>query len=88
MDNSELLHMLEVPESLKSKVEEAVTVLRDHQVKEQDQVSPLSLFHLLLLLSPFSHSSSLSLFLPAYIHCAALCASGSNRGLAELSGQS
>ena len=28
MDNSELLHMLEVPESLKSKVEEAVTVLR------------------------------------------------------------
>ena len=36
MDNSELLHMLEVPESLKSKVEEAVTVLRDHQMKEQD----------------------------------------------------
>ena len=36
MDNSELLHMLEVPESLKSKVEEAVTVLRDHQTKEQD----------------------------------------------------
>ena len=44
MDNSELLHMLEVPESLKSKVEEAVTVLRDHQVKEQDQVGlPLPL---------------------------------------------
>lgn len=37
MDNSELLHMLEVPESLKSKVEEAVTVLRDHQMKEQEQ---------------------------------------------------
>ena len=37
MDNSELLHMLEVPESLKSKVEEAVTVLRDHQIKEQEQ---------------------------------------------------
>ena len=37
MDNSELLHMLEVPESLKSKVEEAVSVLRDHQMKEQDQ---------------------------------------------------
>lgn len=31
MDNSELLHMLEVPDSLKSKVEEAMTVLRDHQ---------------------------------------------------------
>ena len=40
MDNSELLHMLEVPESLKSKVEEAVNVLRDHQLKEQDPVSP------------------------------------------------
>lgn len=35
MDNSELLHMLEVPESLKSKVEEAVAVLREHQLKEQ-----------------------------------------------------
>ena len=31
MDNSELLHMLEVPESLKSKVEEAVSVLQEHQ---------------------------------------------------------
>lgn len=31
MDNSELLHMLEVPESLKAKVEEAVAVLQDHQ---------------------------------------------------------
>ena len=34
MDNSELLHMLEVPESLKLKVEEAVSVLRDHHLKE------------------------------------------------------
>ena len=34
MDNSELLHMLEVPESLKAKVEEAVAVLRDHQMKD------------------------------------------------------
>ena len=32
MDNSELLYMLEVPESLKAKVEEAVAVLKDHQV--------------------------------------------------------
>lgn len=32
MDNSELLHMLEVPESLKAKVEEAVTVLNEHQI--------------------------------------------------------
>ena len=32
MDNSELLHMLEVPESLKRKVEEAVDVLREHQM--------------------------------------------------------
>lgn len=34
MDNSELLHMLDTPESLKSKVEEAVTVLKEHQRKE------------------------------------------------------
>ena len=33
MDNSDLLHMLEVPESLKSKVGEAVSVLHDHQLK-------------------------------------------------------
>lgn len=32
MDNSELLHMLEVPESLKAKVEEAVNVLSEHQI--------------------------------------------------------
>ena len=33
MDNSELLHMLEAPESLKAKVDEAVTVLQEHQNK-------------------------------------------------------
>lgn len=31
MDNSELLHMLESPESLKAKVDEAVGVLQEHQ---------------------------------------------------------
>lgn len=34
MDNTELLHMLETPESLKAKVEEAVSVLHDHQLKD------------------------------------------------------
>uniref|UniRef100_A0A7N4NR19 Polyadenylate-binding protein n=1 Tax=Sarcophilus harrisii TaxID=9305 RepID=A0A7N4NR19_SARHA len=34
IDNSELLHMLESPESLRSKVDEAVAVLQAHQVKE------------------------------------------------------
>jgi len=34
IDNSELLHMLESRESLKSKVEEAVAVLQAHQAKE------------------------------------------------------
>lgn len=34
IDNSELLHMLESPESLKAKVEEAVAVLHAHQAKE------------------------------------------------------
>lgn len=34
IDNSELLHMLESRESLKSKVEEAVAVLHAHQAKE------------------------------------------------------
>ena len=33
MDNSELLHMLESPESLKAKVDEAVAVLQEHQNK-------------------------------------------------------
>ncbi|XP_024915321.1 polyadenylate-binding protein 1-like isoform X2 [Cynoglossus semilaevis] len=34
IDNSELLHMLESPESLHSKVDEAVAVLQAHQAKE------------------------------------------------------
>ncbi|XP_038169804.1 polyadenylate-binding protein 4-like isoform X6 [Arvicola amphibius] len=34
IDNSELLHMLESPEYLRSKVDEAVAVLQAHQVKE------------------------------------------------------
>uniref|UniRef100_A0A8C6MLY9 Polyadenylate-binding protein n=1 Tax=Nothobranchius furzeri TaxID=105023 RepID=A0A8C6MLY9_NOTFU len=34
IDNSELLHMLESPESLNSKVEEAIAVLQAHQVKD------------------------------------------------------
>jgi len=35
IDNSELLHMLESPESLHAKVEEAVAVLQAHQAKEE-----------------------------------------------------
>ena len=34
IDNSELVHMLEHQESLKGKVEEAVTVLQVHQSKD------------------------------------------------------
>ncbi|XP_017264865.1 embryonic polyadenylate-binding protein B-like isoform X2 [Kryptolebias marmoratus] len=34
IDNSELLHMLESPESLNSKVDEAIAVLQAHQAKE------------------------------------------------------
>uniref|UniRef100_A0A3B4UPC3 Polyadenylate-binding protein n=1 Tax=Seriola dumerili TaxID=41447 RepID=A0A3B4UPC3_SERDU len=34
IDNSELLHMLESPESLHSKVDEAIAVLQAHQAKE------------------------------------------------------
>ncbi|XP_034446037.1 embryonic polyadenylate-binding protein-like isoform X2 [Hippoglossus hippoglossus] len=34
IDNSELLHMLELPESLHSKVDEAIAVLQAHQAKE------------------------------------------------------
>uniref|UniRef100_A0A3Q2D2H1 Polyadenylate-binding protein n=1 Tax=Cyprinodon variegatus TaxID=28743 RepID=A0A3Q2D2H1_CYPVA len=34
IDNSELLHMLESPESLNSKVEEAIAVLQAHQAKD------------------------------------------------------
>uniref|UniRef100_A0A8C6S137 Polyadenylate-binding protein n=1 Tax=Nannospalax galili TaxID=1026970 RepID=A0A8C6S137_NANGA len=37
IDNSELLHMLESPESLHSKVDEAVAVLQAHQAKEAAQ---------------------------------------------------
>uniref|UniRef100_UPI00398EF985 embryonic polyadenylate-binding protein A-like n=1 Tax=Pristiophorus japonicus TaxID=55135 RepID=UPI00398EF985 len=37
IDNSELLHMLESQESLRSKVEEAVAVLQAHQVKDTVQ---------------------------------------------------
>ncbi|XP_074133325.1 polyadenylate-binding protein 1-like [Sminthopsis crassicaudata] len=37
IDNSELLHMLESPESLHSKVDEAVAVLQAHQAKEATQ---------------------------------------------------
>uniref|UniRef100_A0A8C6M674 Polyadenylate-binding protein n=1 Tax=Nothobranchius furzeri TaxID=105023 RepID=A0A8C6M674_NOTFU len=37
IDNSELLHMLESPESLRSKVDEAVAVLQAHQAKEAVQ---------------------------------------------------
>ncbi|KAI4817801.1 hypothetical protein KUCAC02_011177 [Chaenocephalus aceratus] len=37
IDNSELLHMLESPESLRSKVDEAVAVLQAHQAKEATQ---------------------------------------------------
>ena len=40
MDNSELLHMLEVPESLKAKVEEALSVLHDHQMKDAVTAPP------------------------------------------------
>ena len=39
IDNSELLHMLEVPESLKLKVEEAVAVLRDSPRKDPPSIS-------------------------------------------------
>merc|ERR1712110_1277947 len=37
IDNSELVHMLEDPNSLKSKVEEAVAVLQAHQGKASDK---------------------------------------------------
>ncbi|XP_048880981.1 polyadenylate-binding protein 1-like isoform X2 [Brienomyrus brachyistius] len=42
IDNSELLHMLESPESLRSKVDEAVAVLQAHQAKEAAQKSVTS----------------------------------------------
>jgi len=34
LDNSELLHMLEVPENLKAKDAETVSVLAAHQLKD------------------------------------------------------
>ncbi len=37
IDNSQLLHMLESPESLMSKVDEAVAVMQAHQAKENAQ---------------------------------------------------
>jgi len=37
IDNSELLHMIDTPESLKAKVEEALTVLKSHQEKQIQQ---------------------------------------------------
>uniref|UniRef100_A0A2I3HAK9 Polyadenylate-binding protein n=1 Tax=Nomascus leucogenys TaxID=61853 RepID=A0A2I3HAK9_NOMLE len=37
IDNSELLHMLESPESLRYKVDEAVAILQAHQAKEASQ---------------------------------------------------
>ncbi|XP_042581264.1 polyadenylate-binding protein 1A-like [Cyprinus carpio] len=40
MDNSELLHMLESPESLRSKVDEAVAVLQAHQAKVPSTTVP------------------------------------------------
>lgn len=49
MDNSELLHMLEAPESLNSKVEEAVNVLRDHE--QQQQMSGMCITPLFLCCS-------------------------------------
>ncbi|KAL4601537.1 polyadenylate-binding protein 1-like [Arapaima gigas] len=42
IDNSELLHMLESPESLRSKVDEAVAVLQAHRAKEAAQKSVTS----------------------------------------------
>lgn len=39
IDNSELLHMLESPETLRSKMDEAVAVLQAHQAKEAAQKS-------------------------------------------------
>uniref|UniRef100_A0A8D3CTJ1 Polyadenylate-binding protein n=1 Tax=Scophthalmus maximus TaxID=52904 RepID=A0A8D3CTJ1_SCOMX len=43
IDNSELLHMLESPESLHSKVDEAIAVLQAHQVKELECISMVTL---------------------------------------------
>ena len=37
IDNAELLHMLDSPESLQAKVSEAFSVLQNHQEKQQQQ---------------------------------------------------
>ncbi|TRY96867.1 hypothetical protein DNTS_015420 [Danionella cerebrum] len=50
IDNSELLHMLESPESLHAKVEEAVAVLQAHQAKELSaKAQPLGMASLALV---------------------------------------
>ena len=48
MDNSELLHMLEVPESLKFKVEGSVAVLRDYHLKDPPSISGMVRTYLVL----------------------------------------
>ena len=40
IDNAELLHMLDEADLLKRKVDEAVSVLRAHQIKEQHAKVP------------------------------------------------
>ena len=40
IDNSELLHMLEVPESLKARVEEVVSMLRERKLQEEQEQPP------------------------------------------------
>ena len=62
MDNSEILHMLDSHESLKVKVDEAVTVLRAHQAsklsaatphqQQQEQLLGEQLFHLISPMRP------------------------------------
>lgn len=61
MDNSELLHMLEAPESLNSKVEEAVNVLREHE-QQQQQMSGKYILMLLMYCIVYLIFSSFLLF--------------------------
>jgi ketopantoate reductase len=42
IDNAELLHMLDEADLLKRKVDEAVSVLRAHQIKEHAKVPPVA----------------------------------------------